>query len=302
MDFLRPLSEWQTWDGSDWSNLFTIAGGIALVGGILWSVFLYPRNRLKTLETETRANINVTITEEATKALKPLVEDRVAREISDRFSNITRLQAELARIDHDMGTARATIHGVQENREHLALLSRRLDEIAIKAEEGYRYARYMHAGTALSKRRVNAKGEEWRQQADAVRAMPDGDAKTIEERTLFNALVDICEPVISNAVVYESLELTPVPAGTPVHAAYDQVIDEYARRAKLETLSPSKREQAFHERLTESCIKNLQDSMYTSYQPAANRSPQSVYAQVVRICTLSVTADILALKKGEDLP
>jgi hypothetical protein len=302
MDILKTLSEWQTWDGSDWSNLFAIAGGVVLVGGILWSTFLYPRKRLKTLETETQANVITTIKKEAAETLKPLVEDRVAMEFTDRYRNITSMQAELARIHHDMGTARATIHGVQENREHLAQLSRRLDEIAIKAEEGYRYARYMHAGTALTKRRVNAKGEEWRQLADVVRAKPAGDAKTVEERALFNALVDICEPVISNAVVYESLELTPVPTGTPVHAAYDQVIDEYARRATLEALSSSKREQAFHERLTESCIRNLQDSMYTSYRPAASHSPQSFYAHVVRICTLSVTADILALKKGEDLP
>jgi hypothetical protein len=174
----------------------------------------------------------------------------------------------------------------------LATLEQQLQAIDLKAEAGYRYVRYLQEGRALTQMRIVAKGADWRGQAVRVRAMPNGRRKDAEEAALLQALVGICEPVIANAVVNEAQKLAPGDLG------YRGLVDAYARLSGIDGQPWAQREQAFHERLTTSCIKGLQEKMYSFLGPSAGGAPE-FYTQAITVCTISIIGDIAAVRRGD---
>lgn len=299
-DILRKLSEWQSWNGSDVANLAAIVTLVAFVIGTLWSVFLYPRSQLKRLEKETKERLQSMLADQATSTLKPMVEQQVGVALATRYGDITGMQVAIAGIEHQMGTANATIAGVREIRGLLAQLSVRLDQIEIIANEGARFARSTHTESSITKRRVQARGAEWIVQAQRVLALPDEPLKAQEEKALLEDLLDICMPIIVRAVLNEPLKLAPAPPGTLIHTAYDQLVQKYAAQAGVIGLSSAQMDHAFRERLMDSCIKSLQGEMYTAYLLQSG-GPPDFYAYVGRICLMAVASDIEALNQGKQL-
>jgi hypothetical protein len=293
LDMFTHLGEWT---GNDWSNFFTILGGLAIIVGAIWTGIQFIRRRIARLEENIKANVQIMLQNEMAQTLQPMVEAAVSRELRMQRDTLARLETGIAHITHDMGLAQATIDGLRENREHLAQLHQTVQDVSNKAEVGYRYVRYLQQGNTLTKMRIAAKGAAWCQQAVTTQHMSDGPDKAIQEKTLFDTLLDICEPVIANAVVNESQTLTPADPG------YAGIVDAYATKAGIESSPWPEREQALHERLTVSCVKNLQGEMYSFLPAAPGNTPPDFYTQIVKICTFAVMSDIVALKRGTPLP
>lgn len=299
-DILKKLSEWQTWNGSDVANLAAIVTLIAFVLGTLWSVLLYPRSQLKRLEKETKDHLQTMLVEQTTTTLKPMVEQQIGVALATRYGDITGMQAAIEEIERQMGTANATIEGVREVRGLLAQLAVRLDQIEIVANEGARFARSINSESLITKRRVQARGAEWIVEAQRTHALPDAPQKPQVEKAVLDALLDICEPVIAYAVLYEPLTLAPAPQGTLVHTAYDALVEKYAAQVGGAGLSKAQKDHAFRERLTDSCIKALQNQMYAA-NLLQSGGPPDFYAHVGRICLMAVASDIVALNRGQQL-
>jgi hypothetical protein len=293
LDMFRRLGEWT---GDDWSNFFTILGGIAFIVGAIWTGILFIRRRIATLEENIKANVRTMLHNETTQTLQPLVEAVVSRELRTQRDALSQTEAGLVQIRREMGLSQATIDGLRENREQLATLHQTVQDISKKAEVGYRYVRYLQEENQLIKMRIAAKGSEWRQQAITFQNAPDGPEKAAQEEVLFNTLLDICEPIIANAVVNESQTLTPGDPG------YPRIVDAYAAISGIERSSWAEREQAFHNRLTDSCVRSLQGQMYTFLPPTPGDPPPDFYTHVVKICTIAVLSDIVALQRKRPLP
>lgn len=286
---LEMLKHPGTWTGDDWVNLFAILAGIALIAGGVWKGFHLGQRLIARLETRLTTHVQSVLQGEAASMLEPMVKVAVTTELEAQREAI-------AQIARDMALAEATIAGLQENREHLARLHLYVEEVATKAEIGYRYVRYLQHGNTLTKMRIEARGSEWRRQAANVYVLSAGPDRAARETVLFNALVDICEPVIANAVVNESQTLTPAKPG------YSGIVDIFATRSGIADRPWSEREQAFHERLTVSCVRRLHDEM-KSFLPTPSSEPApDFYTQIVKVCTFAIFGDIAALQRGDPLP
>jgi hypothetical protein len=264
--------------------------------GAIWTGVLFIRRRIARLEENIKANVQTMLQNEMAQTLQPMVEAEVSRELRTQRDTLAHMDTGIAHITRDMGLAQATIDGLRENREHLVQLHQTVQDVSKKAEVSYRYVRYLQQGNTLSKMRIAAKGAAWCQQALATQNMSDGPDKGIQEKTLFNSLLDICEPVIANAVVNESQTLTPADPG------YVGIVDAYVTKSGIRSSPWPEREQALHERLTVSCVKNLQGEMYSFLPSAPGNAPPDFYTQIVKICTFAVMSDIVALKRGTPLP
>src|SRR5215217_3439427 len=279
LDMFSHLGEWT---GDDWSNFFTILGGIAFILGAIWTGILFIRRRIARLEENIKANMQTMLRNETAQTLQPMVEAAVSRELRAQRDTVGQMESGVAQIRREMGLAQATIDGLRANREDLAQLHQTVREVSEKAEVGYRYVRYLQHGNTLTQMRIAAKGAEWCQQAVTTQTMPDGPDKTAQEKLLFNNLLDICEPVIANAVVNESQALTPADPG------YAGIIDAYASTSGIGSASWPEREQIFHNRLTDRCVKSLRGEMYSFLPPAPGETPPDFYTHIVKICTIAI--------------
>src|SRR5215213_4456184 len=155
LDMFSHLGEWT---GDDWSNFFTILGGIAFIVGAIWTGVLFIRRRIARLEENIKANVQTMLQNETTQTLQSMVEAAVSRELRMHRDTLAHMDTGIAHITHNMGLAQATIDGLREHREHLAQLHQTVREVSKKAEVGYRYVRYLQQGNTLSKMRIAAKG------------------------------------------------------------------------------------------------------------------------------------------------
>lgn len=279
----------------EWAGVVTVVTGLLAIVGAAGAVLVFIQRRIEKLEHTITTDLQRMLQTEAEQSLAPMVEARIDAELRAQRATISTMTEEMTRLARDMSASRATIAGLRENREHLAQLHQTMQEIARKAEVGYRYVRYLQHGNTLTRMRIAAKGAEWRREAIRVEAMPAGPDRTGQEAILRTALVEICEPVIANAVVNESEALTPADPG------YAGIIDAYARQLGIETQPRPEREQAFHERLTMSCIRKLQEEMYSFVPPMDEETPPDFYTHTVKLCTFAVFGDIITLQRNERL-
>ena len=54
LDMFSHLGEWT---GNDWSNFFTILGGLAIIVGAIWTGIQFIRRRIARLEENIKANV-----------------------------------------------------------------------------------------------------------------------------------------------------------------------------------------------------------------------------------------------------
>lgn len=292
-EMLRRVGDWS---GDDWSNFFTILGGIALIVGAIWTGVLYIRRRIAKLEERLTASVRTMLRQEAAQTLEPMAAAAVSNELRAQREAIAALEAAAGRTAQDITLNQTALAEIARQRQQLDQLQQTVQETSARAEVGYRYVRYREQGNTLTRMRIDARGTEWRQQAALVRRHRAGPEKTAQEAALVTAPIDICEPIIANAVVNESRMLTPANPGYPA------IVDAFAGQAGMAERSWPEREHAFHERLTVSCITKLQAEIDTLRTPAASEAPPDFYTQIVKICTFAIFGDIAALQRGEPLP
>ncbi len=182
-----------------------------------------------------------------------------------------------------------------EVNQKLAALEQQIQAIDRKAEAGYRYVRYLQEGKALTQMRIAAKGAEWRDQAPGSRPCPTVAEKMLKRRP---SSMPLSESANQSLQTRSSTKRRSSPTGD---LGYQGLVDAYATVIGIRDQSWAIREHAFHERLTTSCIRGLQDKLYSFLGPVTGGSPE-FYTQAISVCTISIISDIAALRRGDLIP